>query len=249
MDADTADFADLAGYRLNMQRNYEPKLRELADTRCSQLGFDAAGRAIALRSMDALAWKLTAAGVHLERLWENRESRDLKNLLSAAFKGVAEPRRYTDSNVAFLSAEFEAYLIQARALVSVAQLHTLHACRIPFRGQLTNTKYKKEVSKAPTDVHPRLMSARSYFEQSVFSKGKWGSLLRSLRDRAVHFDRVRPSRITSETDQEELTVTGLSLERLAQDFENGTYDLLVNVIAPIWGREWLAGPYRPKMWE
>jgi hypothetical protein len=119
---------------------------------------------------------------------------------------------------------------------------------VPFGGQLTNEKYEKAVRKAPKDVSVRLTRAHNYFTQNVFGRGKWGSLLKSLRDRVAHFDRVRPAKTTLGEGSEDLTVTGLSLERLAQDFENGTYDLLVNVIAPIWERDWQPGPYRPGMW-
>jgi hypothetical protein len=248
MDSNTAHFEDLAGHRLSLQGNYEPKLRGLVETRSTQLGFDDFEREAALRSIDALVWKLTAAGIHLERLWENRESFAMQQLISKALSGVPEPKRFTDKEVAFLTAEFEAYLLQARAFISVAQIHTLDACRVPFGGHLTNEKYEKAVRRAPKDVSDRLTRAHSYFTQDVFGHGKWGSLLKSLRDRVVHFDRVRPSRATSGKGSEELTVAGLSLERLAQDFENGTYDLLVHVIAPIWERDWQPGPYRPGMW-
>ncbi len=249
MDFDTKHLKYLAGRRLDSQQDYEPKLRELVRTRSAQLGFEAHERKFALRSIDALVWKLTAAGLHLERLWENRESSAVIQLMANALSGDPEPRRFTDKEVAFLAAEFEAYLVQARSLIGVAQIHTLDACRVPFGGQLTNERYDKAVNTAPNDVRVRLTRAHKYFTQNVFGRAKWGRLLTSLRDRVIHFDRVRPSRTALGEGSEELTVTGLSLERLAQDFENGAYELLVEVITPIWERDWQPGPYRPGMWE
>lgn len=248
MNSDTTHLEDLVGRRLSLQRNYEPKLRGLVETRSIQLGFDDFERKAALRSIDAVVWKLTAAGIHLERLWENRESFAMQQLISKALSGDPEPKRFTDKEIAFLTAEFEAYVLQARALISVAQIHTLDACRVPFGGQLTNKKYEKAVRKAPKDVSDRLTRAHNYFTHNVFGRDKWGTLLTSLRDRVAHFDRVRPSKTSSGEGPDELTVAGLSLERLAQDFENGSYDLLVNVITPIWDRDWQPGPYRPGMW-
>ena len=245
---DTTHLEDLAGRRLSLQRNYEPKLRALVETRTTQLGFCEFERKAALRSVDALVWKLTAAGIHLERLWENRESSVMQQWMSEALTGDPEPTRFTDREVAFLTAEFEAYLFQARAFISVAQIHTLDACRVPFGGQITNEKYARAVSKAPEDVRVRLTRAHNYFSDKVFGCGQWGSVLKSLRDRVAHFDRVRPSKSTSDEGSEDLTVARFSLERLAQDFENGTYDLLVNVIAPIWERDWQPGPCRPGLW-
>lgn len=242
------DLVDLAGQRLSWQRNYEPKLRALVETRSSQLGFTSREREVALRSIDALVWKLTAAGVHLERLWENREAFALHQLISQVLTGNSSSRRFTDKEVAFLTAEFEAYLFQARAFINVAQIHTLDACRVRFGGQLTNEKYAKAISSAPEEVKDRLVKALNYFTCEVFGRGKWGSLLKSLRDRVAHFDRIRPSRITLTEGAEDLTVTGLSLDWLAQSFENGVYDLLVNVIAPMWEREWVPGAYHPEMW-
>jgi hypothetical protein len=173
----------------------------------------------------------------------------MKQLISTILSDEPEPKRFIDSEIAFLTAEFEAFVIQARSLITVAQIHTLDACRVPFGGHLTNAKYEKVVKKAPEDVSHRLIRAQNYFAQNVFGHNKWGSLLKSLRDKVVHFDRIRPSITSSDEESEELTVVGLSLERLAQDFENGTYDLIVSVIAPIWDRDWKPGPYKPGMWE
>jgi hypothetical protein len=145
--------------------------------------------------------------------------------------------------------EFEAYVIQARALITVAQIHTLDACRQSFGGQLTIEKYEKVVNGASVEVKDRLVRAHDYFDYAVFGSDKWGSFLRDLRDRVLHYDRVRPTKLDNEQGSEELTVRGQTLERLAQDFENGTYDLIVNVIAPIRERVWIAGVYHPGMWD
>ena len=239
---------EIAGTRLKYQRNYEPKLRGLVETRTKQLDFTESERNAALKSIDALMWKLSAAGIHLERLWEYNESAAMKRLLENANQYNFDPKRFTDKEVAYLTLEFEAYLIQARAFINVAQIHTLDACRIKFGGQLTNEKYKKTVKNAPSDVSERLVSAHDYFKNDVFGSEKWGALLKGLRDRVVHFDRIRPS-VSVNSDAEHLNVAGLTLERLAQDFENGHYDLLVDVIAPIWEREWIPGPHIPGMWN
>lgn len=239
---------DIAGTRLKFQRNYEPKLRGLVETRSRQLSFNDRECDAALKSIDALIWKLTAAGIHLERLWDYKDSVAMKRLLENAVHNNFDPKRFTDKEVAYLTVEFEAYLMQARAFISVAQIHTLDACRVPFGGILTNEKYEKAVKNAPVDVSGRLVRAYEYFTIDVFGSSKWGTLLRSLRDRVTHFDRIRPS-VTIIKDAEQLNVAGLSLERLVQDFENGYYDLLVDVIAPIWEREWKPGAYIPGMWE
>ena len=246
---DTTHLSNLAGRRLSLQSNYEPKLRALVEIRSTQLVFDDFERKAALRSIDALVWKLTTAGIHLERLWENRESFALQQLLSKALTGDPEPKRFTDKEVAFLPAEFEAYLFQAVAFISVAQIHTLDACRVSFGGRLTNDKYEKAVRQSPQDVRIRLTQAHNYFTQNIFGDKKWGSLLKSLRDRVAHFDRIRASKTTSHEGSEDLTVVGLSLDQLAQDFETGTFSLLVDVIAPVWERDWQPGPYRLGMWE
>jgi hypothetical protein len=239
---------DIAGARLKLQRNYEPKLRGLVETRAKQLGFNDNEREFALKSIDALTWKLTAAGIHLERLWEYNETASMKLVLENTVQNRLEPKRYTDKEIAYLTVEFEAYLIQARAFISIAQIHTLDACRVPFGGNITTEKYKNVVKSAPENVKARLTKAYKYFSNEVFGDGKWGSLLQSLRDRVAHFDRIRPS-ISVNQNAEEINVAGLTLERLAQDFENGQYYLLVEVITPIWEREWKAGAYIPGMWE
>jgi hypothetical protein len=162
---------------------------------------------------------------------------------------IPEPRRYEDEEIAFLTIELEAFLFQARALIVAAQIHTLDACRVEFGGMLTSEKYEKTVTNAPLEVRDRLTIAHDYFAQNVTGDGKWGALLISLRDRIAHFDRIRPSEITLDDGSEEIRVAGSSLEWLAQEFENGTYEIIVNVIAPIWEREWISGPYLPGMWD
>ncbi len=248
MIPDNDKLIEITGTRLKFQRNYEPKLRSLVETRTKQLNFTNSERKAALKSIDALTWKLTAAGIHLERLWEYRETAALKRLLDNANQDAFEPKRFTDKEIAYLTVEFEAYLVQARAFISVAQIHTLDACRIKFGGQLTNEKYKKAVENAPPEVSDKLVCACDFFKNKVFGSGKWGTLLKSLRDRVIHFDRIRPS-ISENANTEQLNVAGLTLERLAQDFENGHYDLFLDVIAPIWERKWIAGANISGMWE
>ena len=239
---------ETAGKRLFFQKNYEAKIRSLVETRIEQCQFNAIQRNAALKSIDALLWKLTAAGIHLERLWEFKETAAMNSLLKNVKNNISEPKRFTDKEVCYLTAEFEAYLMQARALISVAQIHTLDACRVSFGGILTNEKYEKAVKTAPPDVNNRLVIAYNYFLNEIFGSGKWGSLLRSLRDRVVHFDRIRPSS-SIDNEDEQLRVAGLTLEQLAQDFENGSHSMFLNVIAPIWEREWISGSYSPGMWK
>ncbi|MGD2166068.1 MAG: hypothetical protein PVH50_11145 [Anaerolineae bacterium] len=248
MRAANSRVLDLAQACLEWQRNYEPKLRALVETRTEQLGFDDFERHNAFRSIDALAWKMTAAGVHLERLWEHRESSSVARLIETFLTNESDPRRFTEVKTTLLAAEFEAFVVQARAFITVAQVHTLDACRVKFGGQLTRKKYRRLVRGAEEDVRERLRKAHNYFERAVFGRDNWGALVKSLRDRALHFDRIRPSRSVSSDEPGRLTLTGLTLERLAQDFENGTYNLLVRVIAPVWEREWEPGPYQPRMW-
>lgn len=248
MKTDENHLIDLAGHRLKLQQNYEPKLRMLVETRTIQLGFKEIERRNALRSIDVFVWKLTAAGVHLERLWVHREFVETERVIERVTSGEREPRRFTDKEVAFLTAELEAYLFQARAFITVAQVHTLDACRVPFGGLLDNEKYKHAVGNAPEDVKERLQQACNYFKENVFALGKWGHLLKDLRDKVAHFDRIRPRHEPS-NEVEKLTVTGCSLEQLAQDFENGSYDLITEVIPAIWERKWQPGSPRPGMWD
>ncbi len=235
----------IAESRLNFQKNYEPKLQSLVDIRTVQLGFNENERSSALKSMDALMWKLTAAGIHLERLWEFKETDRMKQLFETLISNNIEPKKFTDKEICYLTVELEAYLIQARAFISVAQIHTLDACRISFGGKLTTKTYENAVKNAGIE---RLDNAYNYFSKEIFGTNKWGALLRSLRDRVLHFDRIRPSKSHVENG-EQLCVAGLTIEGLAQDFENGHHSLLINVIAPIWKRKWIAGSYIPGMWN
>lgn len=54
MNPDTNKLKDIAGARLRFQRNYEPKLRELVETRTKQLGFKNTEREFALKSIPRL---------------------------------------------------------------------------------------------------------------------------------------------------------------------------------------------------
>ncbi len=191
---------------------------------------------------------MTVAGIHLERLWDFKESQLFDNLLKNVEEYKIDPRCFTDSEIAYLTSEFESFLVQARAFINVAQIHTLDACCIKFGGLLTNEKYDKIVMSEKLASPKKLIIAKQYFDEKVFSKDKWGFLLKSLRDRVVHFDRIRPTKI-NDNNFEQLSVVGLSLEKLAQEFENGSYYLLVDVIAPIWDREWISGPFKKDMWK
>jgi hypothetical protein len=76
----------------------------------------------------------------------------------------------------------------------------------------------------------------------------------SLRDKVAHRDRVRPTFKGVETlPTGELfdwpTIQGVTYDRFCQTMKNGLFEMLRELFPLLYEREWIAGPYRPGMFE
>jgi len=82
----------------------------------------------------------------------------------------------------------------------------------------------------------------------------WGDLLRSLRDKTTHQKLIKPTLVQRENQQGYSiswpTIGGQNYSELAQwEFENNAFDMLRELFPILYKFNWIAGSYKPGMFE
>ena len=235
--------------RLDISSDQLKKFQSLVDCQSRNLGLSKPEVFQAIKTMDALLWKFTFAGVHLERLWEYRQSIDIQNVLNSSF----QTHSLSSHEVTDAAIELEGFLYQTRAMLDVLMLHILISCRVDFYGKMSRKVFRKKIKDVPPPHDQKATTAVDYLMKYVFADGMWGNFLCSLRDRIAHLDCIRPSSKSQETvgntKLDWPTVDGKTFHRLTQDFENHVWDTLTTVIPPLWDQTWKSGPYIEGMWD
>ena len=237
--------------RIRMQRSEGQlgKFRSLVHERARALSFTEIEAKHAQDSIDAVLWKFTLSGIHLERLWMFRESLDLQKVLDSSFG----KHSMTSHEEIAAALELEGFLFQGRAMLDFLMHHVLAACRVGFQGQMSRRNFRKVIHRVGDTNSDKANAAMQYLDLYVFPDDKWGGFIRSLRNRIAHRDRLRPGRESQEkaidTALDWPTIRGSTFHRLTQDFENEAWEALTTMIPALWDRTWIGGPERSGMWE
>lgn len=158
-----------------------------------------------------------------------------------------------EAEVLTACAELEAFLFQSRALLDVVMGHVVDAFGLARHGRMRKNMFSALMKKVSAEQKDRAQAAECYLERKVFDDGQWGDLVRSMRDRVAHHDRVRPGFDSAETagtcELDWPTIRGKTFERAAQEFENHSFEIFTDMICPLWERAWIAGPFQDGMWE
>ena len=110
---------------------------------------------------------------------------------------------------------------------------------------MTRKNFTKQVKRVEEPFAERAGAIWRYIEDRVFGEQRWGALVRDLRNKIAHVGELYPGEDGDETAAgiflDWPTVQGLTLERLAQDFQNGAFDLFADLAEPLFLCKWKAG--------
>ena len=174
--------------------------------------------------------------------------------LVALIDNSTSVHRWTDIELTLGSAYLESFVFQARSLLDVYMHYVCLVMNVRQPGKMGWGPFKDKLLQIRDErFRVRAANVSEYFEQDVFSQPAWGWLLRELRDKIPHSDRLCPRNQNTEclvgVHLDWPTIRGLTLESLAQSFDNGMFELLRRTTPQLFLLEWKSEPYRPDLWD
>jgi hypothetical protein len=203
------------------------------------------------RWLGAVQYKYLAAHVHLEELWTL--SMACRWTLLDVLEYTLERQDWTDNDILIGSMYLENFLLQARSFLNIYMFYTCLIMNTTNPGSITIDDFQKHMRKAKGEqFKKRAQALGDYFDITVFGNGQWGSLVKDLRDKITHRESLRPSHQGNEVVLGVLldwpTIRGMTFERFAQVFANGTFEMIRATTPLLFELEWKSGPYRDNLW-
>ena len=213
--------------------------------------------------LDAFLYKYQLANYSLEQLWAIRDAKVESNILSIARNSITS-LDLTNEEVFLQSHCLEQFLFQSRSSLDFFMLYLAHLFRTGHVGSMSTEKFYKRLLKAqPDQLRAKAKRVEEYFKGSVFGGEKevnitsptnWGSLIKSLRDKIAHKDRINismnsPDRIMHDILLDFPTLKDLTYDRFCQAMESGMWFMICDLFPVLYDLEWQAGPYREGMFD
>ena len=213
--------------------------------------------------LDAFLYKYQLANYSLEQLWSIRDTKLEDNILEIARNSTVSLELSADE-VFLMSHTFEQFLFQSRSCLDFFMLYIAHLFRTGHEGSMSTEKFYKRLSNVkPNFCCVKARRVEEYFKTNIYGKEKdvdtssptnWGSLLKSLRDKIAHKDRINMSRNSPDRIMHDIlldfpTLKDLTYDRFCQAMENGMWFMIHDLFPVLYELEWQAGPYREGMFE
>lgn len=213
--------------------------------------------------LDAFLYKYQLANFSLEQLWAINEAKIEANLLEI-IRNLIESLELSDSENFLQSHCFEQFLFQGRACLDFYMLYIAHLLRTGHEGSMSRDKFYKRLKNAePNSLSDKAECVEHHFKTNIFGSGynidglaqnNWGELLKSLRDKIAHKDKIKLSKNSLERIMNDIlldypTIRDLTYERFCQKMHNGLWYMVKDLFPVLYDIEWQAGPYREGMFE
>ena len=209
----------------------------------------------------AVAFKFHLANLSLEQLWSLSDTK--RSELFCALENSLDRLDVSDDELLLISFVFEGFLFQARSFLDFFMLYVCLFLKTGHHGSISTGKFSDALSKAnEAPFAEKADRVRDYFDNKVFGSpswtglnpDNWGSLLKSLRDKVAHRDRLRPSYDSDETLVGKVlfdwpTLRNITYDRFCQYTQNGMFALFTDISPVLYELEWKAGPYKPGLWQ
>jgi hypothetical protein len=179
-----------------------------------------------LKHTDALLFKFTLAVINLEFLWKISELK-----IDPSKDGNQEDYFEWNNKASIIDSSFlENTIIQIRAFIDFAQ--KLSCVVLGYTKPIDNTKkFYKTLNK--------IGSKKSSIIEQTFKEvdNSWGELIRSLRDKIVHYDLIKTGH------EFRPTLRNKNYEQFAQDLTNNMFYLLIELNQKLFEVDWVSGTF------
>ena len=206
-------------------------------------------------------YKFHLAGMSLEQLWSLSELKRSK--LYFAIKNSVESLDVSDKELNIISFVFEGFLFQARSFLDFMMIYICLVLKTNHNGSISKKKFYNSLKQQKDEIfNSKALEVYNYFETHVFGNNEfhglfqnnWGTLLRDLRDKIAHRDKIRPSFESSETLLDKIlfnwpTIQDLTYDRFYQYIQNGMFSLFTDIIPIIYNLKWFAGKVDYNSWN
>ncbi len=209
--------------------------------------------------LDAFLYKFQLANFSLEQLWTIRDAKVVENLHEIIRNSIST-LDLTNNEVFLQSFLLEQFLFQGRSYLDFTMLYIAHFLRTGHEGSMSTKTFYNRLAKAEP-CSPRVKSTKveHYFKTKIFgtekeiiitSPSNWGTLIKSLRDKIAHRDRIKLSKNSSDRIMNDIlldfpTLNDLTYDTFCQAMQNGMWNTICELLFPIlYDLEWKAGPYR-----
>ena len=149
-----------------------------------------------------------------------------------------------------MSFALECFVLISRSFLDFYMLYICLLLRTGHKGSMSKSRFFKALESTLEDpFHERASTICDYFENHVFSSSEslsqdnWGSILRSIRDKIAHRDRLHTYPGQSPVIQ------GNFYEEFCQKMQNGMFELIRETTPVLFNLEWKSGPYREGLWS
>lgn len=211
--------------------------------------------------LKAAIYKFYLATLSLEQLWALSYAK--RDKLFWALQNSLDRLDCSDDELLLSSFALETFLFQGTAFLDLYMLYLCIFFRTGHRGSISRGKFTKAIERASAGTFGhKAKQVKEYFETRVFgaqedtflAPSNWGALLRSLRDKIAHRDRLRPSFESNETLLDKVlfnwpTLRGITYDRFCQHMQNGMFYLITDISPILYDLEWKPGPFGPHLWE
>ena len=193
------------------------------------------------RALQTLNWKTLAISFQLEILLGLAEMKDDASMMLLSSEQVSTEWAEMEHDIGLIT--LESVLFQFRAFLDMHMRYSLLVLGQKPHGKMRSKNFIKALQRLNTGSETA-KELLDYYERHVWDKGCWGYLLRELRDKIAHQDRLYPRRSgydeATEVALTWLSVAGRPLEQLALDLSNGMVKLFEETTPIIMSRPWPA---------
>lgn len=211
--------------------------------------------------LKVVTYKFHLVNLNLEQLWALSHSK--RNQFLFVLENAIEKLEVSDDELLLISFVLEGFLFQARAFLDFYMLYICLCLKADHPVHMSTNKFFKALDKIEQDpLAEKALEVKKYFTSKVFgtsdweglNPNNWGDLLRSLRDKIAHKDRLYPSYESDEVLAGGVlfdwpTLRGITYDRFCQYTQNGIFSLLTDVSPILYELEWMPGPYKHGMWN
>lgn len=151
---------------------------------------------------------------------------------------------------------FDQSLFQWRSFLDFYMKYLVWFSTEKYEVNMNVGEFTKAFSKVPGDSKSK--EIYDFFQKKVFNEKSqncnWGNILRSYRDKTAHNKllSLTMKEVETRTGQTviEPTTQGQEISFFVQNtFENNAFEMLRNLFPILYHLEWIAGPYRPGIYN